>query len=154
MSSQTADIKNSISRYLSMREHSKQELVEKLSKKNFDMNSILECIEEFSEKDLQSDYRYIESFVRSKYNNHKGPNFISASLMSKGVDSVMINNILSSYAEADWRVIAVAALQKKSIYKKMEPHEGKAKQQMFLSGRGFTFKTIEYAINEYWTNEY
>jgi hypothetical protein len=24
------------------------------------------------------------------------------------------------------------------------------KQKMFLSGRGFSYKTIEYALNEYW----
>ena len=47
MSNQTADIKNSISRYLSMREHSRKELIDKLSKKDFEMDSILECIDEF-----------------------------------------------------------------------------------------------------------
>ncbi|MBT3549321.1 MAG: regulatory protein RecX [Gammaproteobacteria bacterium] len=150
MSSQTADIKNSISRYLSMREHSRQELIEKLSKKDFDMHSILECIDEFSVKDLQSDYRYSESYTRSKYNNHKGPNFISASLKSKGISSSTINDVLSSYKEEDWKATAIAALEKKTIYKNIEPNKCKTKQKMFLSGRGFTFRTIEYALNEFW----
>jgi len=150
MSSQTADIKNSISRYLSMREHSRQELIEKLSKKDFDMHSILECIDEFSVKDLQSDYRYSESYTRSKYNNHKGPNFISASLKSKGVSESIIDNVLSSYNEEDWQLIAIAALEKKTIYRNIEPAKSKIKQKMFLSGRGFSYKTIEHALNEYW----
>ena len=53
-----------------MREHSKSELFIKLSKKNFDKENILSCINEFSEKDLQSDLRYAESFIRSKFNAH------------------------------------------------------------------------------------
>ncbi len=114
MSNQTADIKNSISRYLSMREHSRKELIDKLSKKYFEMDLILQCIDEFSTKNLQSDDRYTESFVRSKYNNHKGPNFISASLKSKGVSESIIDNVLSSYNEEDWQLIAIAALEKKN----------------------------------------
>ena len=43
-------IKNSISRYLSMREHSKSELAEKLLKKNYENDLIIRCIDEFSEK--------------------------------------------------------------------------------------------------------
>ena len=37
---QIDEIKNSISRYLSMREHSKQELTDKLVKKNFNYENI------------------------------------------------------------------------------------------------------------------
>ncbi len=150
MSNQTADIKNSISRYLSMREHSRKELIDKLSKKYFEMDLILQCIDEFSTKNLQSDDRYTESFVRSKYNNHKGPNFISASLKSKGVSESIIDNVLSSYNEEDWQLIAIAALEKKTIYRNIEPAKSKIKQKIFLSGRGFSYKTIEHALNEYW----
>ena len=150
MSNQTADIKNSISRYLSMREHSRKELIDKLSKKYFEMDLILQCIDEFSTKNLQSDDRYTESFVRSKYNNHKGPNFSSASLKSKGVSESIIDNVLSSYNEEDWQLIAIAALEKKTIYRNIEPAKSKIKQKMFLSGRGFSYKTIEHALNEYW----
>ena len=150
MSNQTDDIKDSISRYLSMREHSRKELIDKLSRKDFDMDSILKCVDEFSMKDLQSDDRYTESYVRSKYNDHKGPNFISASLISKGIDSNAIDKALSFYDCKDWEKTAIAALEKKTIYRNIEPAKCKPKQKMFLSGRGFSYKTIEYALNEYW----
>jgi regulatory protein len=133
-----------------MREHSRKELIDKLSKKYFEMDLILQCIDEFSTKNLQSDDRYTESFVRSKYNNHKGPNFISASLKSKGVSESIIDNVFSSYNEEDWQLIAIAALEKKTIYRNIEPAKSKIKQKMFLSGRGFSYKTIEHALNEYW----
>ena len=63
------DIKNSISRYLSMREHSRLELEEKLTKKHYERDLIIECINEFSNKDLQSDFRYAESYARAKFND-------------------------------------------------------------------------------------
>ena len=43
-------IKNSISRYLSMREHSKSELAEKLLKKNYNSDLIIRCIKSRSPK--------------------------------------------------------------------------------------------------------
>ena len=58
------NIKNSISRYLSMREHSKSELAEKLLKKNYQSELIIRCIDEFTEKGLQSDYRHVHSCSR------------------------------------------------------------------------------------------
>ena len=57
----------------------------------------------------------IESYVRSKYNDHKGPNFISASLRSKGIDSNAIDKALSFYDCKDWEKTAIAALEKKTI---------------------------------------
>jgi regulatory protein len=133
-----------------MREHSRKELIDKLSRKDFDMDSILTCVDEFSMKDLQSDDRYTESYVRSKYNDHKGPNFISASLRSKGIDADTVDKALSFYDYNDWGKTAIAALEKKTIYRNIEHVKCKMKQKMFLSGRGFSYKTIEYALNEYW----
>ena len=106
-------IKNSISRYLSMREHSKQELVDKLLKKDYEKDLIMQCIEEFSEKDLQSDYRYAESFARAKFNDHKGENFIRISLRNKGISSDLINEIMQGYDDQAWLKQAISALEKK-----------------------------------------
>ena len=143
---QIDEIKNSISRYLSMREHSKQELTDKLVKKKFNYESIKICINDFCEKDLQSDNRYAESFVRSKYNANKGPNFIIASLKNKGVDMNLINQSISIYNHSDWEKSALSALEKKIISNK----NIKRKQKLFLERRGFGYKIIETAIKEYW----
>ena len=74
--SQIDDISVSISRYLKIREHSKKELVDKLSKKNYNLEEILACIEDYSNQNLQSDKRYTEDYIRVKFNAGKGPNFI------------------------------------------------------------------------------
>ena len=143
-------IKNSISRYLSMREHSKLELEEKLLKKYFEKNLVLRCINEFSEKDLQSDYRYAESFIRTKFNDHKGEHFIRSSLKSKGISIDVIDKILLEYNYDDWLAKAISALEKKVFKNNLSETDKKKKQNIFLNNRGFTFKIIDNAINEYW----
>lgn len=143
-------IKNSISRYLSMREHSKQELVDKLLKKDYEKDLIMQCIEEFSEKDLQSDYRYAESFARAKFNDHKGEIFIRSSLREKGITTSLIDKIMLNYDYEDWLNQAILALEKKVFKTNLDQSDQKRKQNAFLNNRGFTFKVIDKAINKYW----
>ena len=143
-------IKNSISRYLSMREHSKQELVDKLLKKDYEKDLVMQCIEEFSEKDLQSDYRYAESFARAKFNDHKGEIFIRSSLREKGITTSLIDKIMLNYDYEDWLNQAMLALEKKVFKTNLDQSNKKRKQNAFLNSRGFTFKVIDKAINKYW----
>ena len=143
-------IKNSISRYLSMREHSKQELVDKLLKKDYEKDLIMQCIEEFSDKDLQSDYRYAESFARAKFNDHKGEIFIRSSLREKGITTSLIDKIMMNYDYEDWLNQAILALEKKVFKTNLDQSDQKRKQNAFLNNRGFTFKVIDKAINKYW----
>ena len=144
------NIKNSISRYLSMREHSKSELAEKLLKKNYQSDLIIRCIDEFTEKGLQSDYRYAESYIRSKFNDHKGENFIKLSLKNKGISTDLINEIMQGYDDQAWLKQAISALEKKAYKDDLNESDQKKKQNAFLSNRGFSFKVIEKAINNYW----
>ena len=53
-----SDITKLITKYLSIREHSKLELHNKLTQKGHDSNDISDCIDEFSLKDIQSDMRF------------------------------------------------------------------------------------------------
>ena len=143
-------IKNSISRYLSMREHSKQELVDKLLKKDYEKDLIMQCVEEFSEKDLQSDYRYAESFARAKFNDHKGEIFIRSNKKKKGITTSLIDKIMLNYDYEDWLNQAILALEKKVFKTNLDQSDQKRKQNAFLNNRSFTFKVIDKAINKYW----
>ena len=144
------NIKNSISRYLSMREHSRLELEEKLAKKHYEKNLVIQCINEFSEKDLQSDYRYAESYARAKFNDHKGENFIRSSLKNKGISISLIDKVLLKYDYDDWLNQAMSALEKKIFKNNIDESDKKKKQNAFLNNRGFTYKVIDKAICEYW----
>ena len=146
---QIDDINNSIYRYLNMREHSKRELLEKLQRKNFDLKKIHECLNEFSKKDLQSDVRFTESHARVKFNSKKGPIFIRASLQIKGVSKDIIDNALSIYSDDDWEKNAKLALNKKYSIDKDNASLPTGKLRLFLQNRGFPFKIIEKAVNDY-----
>jgi len=148
---QIDEIKNCISRYLGNREHSKRELFDKLFKKNFNQIEIEECILDFEAKGLQSDKRYAQIYVESKYEIQKGPRLIESNLIKNGVNKNIINDVLLSYTKQDWENSAIIALEKKTFSKKAFTDKIKVeKQKIFLTSRGFDYRIIEKAINRFW----
>ena len=145
--SQIDEINVSISRYLKIREHSKKELIDKLLKKNYNLKDILSCIEDYSERNLQSDQRYTEDLVRVKFNAGKGPNFIENFLKTQQVSRELIEDGLSQYSQSDWVELAIKALRKK--FKSNDGVEDTEKLKSFLSYRGFPYNIIELAIKGY-----
>ena len=146
--SQIDEINVSISRYLKIREHSKKELIDKLLKKNYNLEEILSRVEEYSKRNLQSDQRYTEDLIRVKFNAGKGPNFIESFLKSQQISSELIKEGLSEYSQSDWVELAIKSLRKK--FKNNERVEDIEKLKSFLSYRGFPYNIIELAIKGYY----
>ena len=142
-----SDITKLITKYLSIREHSKLELHNKLSQKGHDLNDIRDCIDEFSSKDVQSDIRFTEEFIRSKLKKNKGPRLISSELVSRGISDSIINKKISEITHQEWCKVAFLALSKK-LNGSSVSIEDKDKIYSFLISRGFDHKMIKYAINE------
>tara|TARA_B100000029_G_scaffold503698_2_gene581164 strand:- start:629 stop:1090 length:462 start_codon:yes stop_codon:yes gene_type:complete len=149
-SSQIDEIKNSISRYLSIREHSRSELFDKLFQKKFESDDIETCLDSFAELGLQSDERFVETYVQSKYHNQKGPNLIRSELIKKKINIKIINKYLTLYDDNEWLESAIKALDKKSYPNTLTDDKIIEKQKFFLSNRGFIKKTIDDAINKFW----
>ena len=142
-----SDITKLITKYLSIREHSKLELQNKLSQKGHDLSDISECINEFSSKDIQSDIRFTEEFIRSKLKKNKGPRLISSELVSRGITDSIINKKISEISYQEWCTVAFLALKKK-LNGSSVSIEDKDKIYSFLISRGFEHKMIKYAIDE------
>ena len=142
-----SDITKLITKYLSIREHSKLELQNKLSQKGHDLSDIRECINEFSSKDVQSDIRFTEEFIRSKLKKNKGPRLISSELVSRGITDSIINKKISEISYQEWCKVALLALKKK-LNGSSVSIEDKDKIYSFLISRGFEHKMIKYAIDE------
>jgi len=142
-----SDITKLITKYLSIREHSKLELQNKLSQKGYDLSDIKECINEFSSKDVQSDIRFTEEFIRSKLKKNKGPRLISSELVSRGIPDGTINKKISEISYHEWCKAAFLALNKK-LNGSIVSIEDKDKIYSFLISRGFEHKMIKYAIDE------
>ncbi len=143
-----SDITKLITKYLSIREHSKLELINKLSKKGFDPSDINESISEFSSKDIQSDIRFIEEFLRSRVKKNKGPRLILSELISRGISENIATSKISEVSTNTWRYHAHKALLKKLKGSNLSIKD-EDKIYSFLIGRGFDYKMIKYVIDEY-----
>ena len=142
-----SDITKLITKYLSIREHSKLELQNKLTQKGHDSVDIRDCIDEFSSKDIQSDTRFSEEFIRSKLKNNKGPRLISSELTTRGISDSLINKKISEISYQEWCNAALKALVKK-LHGASVSIDNKDKIYSFLISRGFDHKMIKYALDE------
>ena len=142
-----SDITKLITKYLSIREHSKLELHNKLTQKGHDSIDIRDCIDEFSSKDIQSDARFTEEFIRSKLKKNKGPRLVSSELTARGISDSLINKKISEISYQEWCNAALKALVKK-LHGASVSIDNRDKIYSFLISRGFDHKMIKYALDE------
>ena len=142
-----SDITKLITKYLSIREHSKLELQNKLSQKGHDLSDIRDCIDEFSSKNIQSDIRFTEEFIRSRLKKNKGPQLILSELITRGISDNIIHKKISEISYQEWCKAAFLALNKK-LNGSSVSIEHKDKIYSFLISRGFDHKMIKYAMDE------
>jgi len=124
---------------LARREQSFLELIQKLSDKfpDFDKRGvILPALEKLREEKIQSDERFVESYVRYRKARGMGPLKIRMELEQKGVTSSLIHNELYS-EENDWVQQCREVMQRKFPNGPSHTLEEKQKQYRFLNQRGF-----------------
>ena len=126
--------------WLAMREHSRAELIHKLQAKGYDETVIQEVVEECAEVGLQSDSRFVESLVRSRYAQGHGADKIRHELRQQGIGYEALNQCLAGY---DWDALLEKVHRKK--YGEAQPASAKeyAARLRFLSQRGFEHDRIQ-----------
>jgi len=130
---------------LARREHSFQELIQKLSKR-FEEEDIRPAVEKLKDENLQSDQRYLEAYIRFRKNKGFGPLKIEAELYPKGLGSDQIRACL--YAEEnDWADLCRQALDKRFSSLNKTNLKERAKCERFLMQRGFSHELIRAVIN-------
>lgn len=133
---------------LARREHSVAELVTKLSN-DFEYDDIMIVINKLTEKDLQSDQRFAENYLRYRSQRGFGYQKIRQELKERGVDAELISDALEE-SDIDWFALAAAARCKRFGEKEPEDYKERAKQQRFLQYRGFTHEQITESFNKYY----
>jgi regulatory protein len=142
MSKEEAKIINhTITRLLSMREHSEFELLQKLSVKGYCPKLCQQQLQLFIDKRLQSDHRYLESFVRSAFNKGKGPQYIRQSLKQHNIEGSHVNEAIND-EEYDWFELANKVRTKRFGISPPTDFVEKQKQMRFLQYRGFEQEQI------------
>jgi len=132
--------------YLARREHSREELEQKLAKAGFDAGIAAEAVDRLAAADLQSDERFAEAFVHARVRRGKGPVRIRSELNERGVAGSIAGEALAA-ADTDWRALAIDARRRKFGDATPKDFADKARQMRFLQYRGFETEQIQAAVS-------
>lgn len=135
-------IRNKALDLLVNREHTKLELQRKLSAKGFATLEIDEVIEELDQQDLQSNQRFLESYVNMRANRGFGPVRIKQELYERGISKNLIGQS-DVFTAFDWQDLLQKTRTKKFGSAVPQSFTEKSKQIRYLVYKGFDFGLID-----------
>ena len=107
-----AEVRVAAMNLLARREHSRGELLQKLLRRFPDRKLVSVELQRLTDENLQSDRRYVESFVRQRAGRGYGPRRLRQELRQRDVDDTDIADALAS-DEFDWTTLAEEVFRKK-----------------------------------------
>ncbi len=129
---------------LSRRDHSSEELREKLREKGYDATLVDALIERLRAEKLLDDGRYLENFVAYHAARGQGPNRIRMDLRHLGLPGPLVEASLSAYPE--WAPQLKRAREKKFGTSVPTNYADRQRQARFLAYRGFSGAQIRAAL--------
>ncbi len=133
---------------LARREQSFAELQQKLAQKFPHLDGdevILPALERLREEDLQSDARFLESYVRHRMLAGMGPLRIDMELVQKGVGSRHARAAIY-HEDNDWIALCREAMEKRFSEAPPADMAEKQKRYQFLQQRGFDSEQIRQVL--------
>ncbi len=137
--------RHKITRMLARREHSQKEILQKLTASGIEVEIAKETLQQFTDKDLQSNDKYLYSLVRRYASKGKGPVLIHYKAEQQGIEGFDINAIAETL-EIDWFALAEQVRVKRFGAEKPIDWNIVQKQKRFLQTRGFSNSQIEHAV--------
>ncbi len=146
------DVRRAAMDSLARREHTRQELFDKLSRKFADApDGLIDTqLDRLAAEGLQSDQRMAEAFTRSRVRRGQGPVRIRMELKQKGVDQSLIDVTLDhatlDEAPLDWSLLASEVAHRKyaDLERASSDPRFRGKVSRFLQQRGFTFEQFNH----------
>ena len=132
---------------LARREHSTQELRDKLLARGFEDDEIMSALQTLSREGLLSDERFTESFIHSRMQRGSGPVKIRAELRQRGVANEVISNWLDE-RDRIWLERAETVRCKKFGATMPVDYKEKARQARFLQYRGFSVEQTRRVLRD------
>lgn len=114
----------------------------KLSNKDFAIEEITKVIEELAQQDLQSDKRFLESYVNMRVNRGFGPIRIKQELHERGINKDLIKQS-DIFTFFDWQELLQKARIKKFGLTAVQNFQEKSKQIRYLVYKGFDLELIK-----------
>ena len=113
-------------RYLSMREHNRSELRQKLLTKGYEPDLVDSVLDSLVSDGSLSEVRYIQSFVRSNNKRHpEGKSMLLARLVAKGADKAVAKEVLEEMYDDDYTASLVGAAYEKLASKNLASKKAK-----------------------------
>lgn len=141
------DVRLAAMNFLARREHLCQELKQKLQKRFPDPPLIDSVLQELENENLQSDQRYVESYIRHRSTRGYGPDRVRQELRQRGADSSLVEQEMG-VAEVDWRQLARDTRLRKFGSEAPADFAERARQLRFLQYRGFGAELTQYALED------
>jgi regulatory protein len=142
------DIKEIRHRAMSLlvrREHSRVELLGKLTRRGFDAAACEGVLDSLVEEDALSDERFTEHYVNYRRERGFGPQRIAEELRKRGVSDVL-SDAYCQIGDKDWSLRACALRARRFGESAPDEYLERARQGRFLSQRGFTAAQVSAAL--------
>ena len=136
-----SNIRNKAMDLLARREHSEQELRQKLKTREYDADAIDETLQALKEDRLQSDERFTESYVNHRFNAGVGPLKIRYELRQKGVSDRLADEFLEPLSD-QWDELMTRQRIRKYGASIPNDYAERMKQARFLQNRGFSPESV------------
>jgi len=136
-----SNIRNKAMDLLARREHSEQELRQKLKTREYDADAIDEVLQALQEDRLQSDERFTESYVNHRFNAGVGPLKIRYELRQKGVSDGLVDVFLEPLSD-QWDELMTRQRIRKFGAPIPDDYAERMKQARFLQNRGFSPESV------------
>jgi regulatory protein len=130
--------------HIARREHSRAELIEKLTSQGYVPAIAGEAVESLAGERLVDDARYAESFVRSHVARGQGPRRIRQAIAPARLDPGLVETALAQ--AVDWAALAREVRQRKFGAQPPEDWAERSRQARFLQYRGFSNDHIRSAL--------
>ncbi len=124
-------------RLLAGREHSQQELLNKLALRGFDRDDAQPVIDELAEQGWQDDLRYAENYARFRIQKGYGPMRVRHELKQNGIAAFDLESIVQEEA-GSWMALLEQVYSKKYTDDTALDRNEWAKRSRFLLQRGFS----------------
>jgi regulatory protein len=134
-------------RALTAREHSRAELLQKLSGKGVSRDLAARVVGELEAQSLQSDERFAESFVHGRIERGYGPVWIRQALAQRGVDRATAEALLDR-PRAFWLERAAVARERRFGDTLPADRSSWEKQARFLAQRGFPTDLVTRVLDQ------
>ncbi|MCF7963939.1 MAG: recombination regulator RecX [Methylobacter tundripaludum] len=137
MNEATKEIQEVCLRLLARREHSQQELLNKLALRGFDRDDAQPVIDELAGQGWQDDLRYAESYARFRIQKGYGPIRVRHELKQHGIAAFDLESIVQEEA-GSWMALLEQVYSKKYVHETALDRNEWAKRSRFLLQRGFS----------------